>query len=578
MPVIDLVGKRLTELPVGHEDWASATVIILRDNKIRELNTSQLPLTLEYLDLSDNPGLERIIGDFTDSSGIPIRLQHLLLQNTSIKKFTRLPDTLKELDIRGTHVAKERAMEFELTNFAEIRRYSDDALTPLDTMVDISDPLHNSLVMILERIPSEQDILYRVETLDHGEEVIPKYYLKPYEPLFANEIIHSPHINPENGLPMVYTTNTHAGDILFEKPVPPGCVYVTVEECGVKTNATLTTKLLLAFKDEPRGILHMIRDPITYRRELMAHFGRSLHVHWSGAEHLGNRTYVDSIHTPCIGHKYNNKCYIAKSGIYSLDNRINFDLDIRDMTETLGELIPNLECLNINDENLYYIYNDSIFPSLNMVERKLESVDRPITYHMLNTQMKSFKFTQSWAFKMFPGIHYNFSCRRIITHTNHKDRRDLRRRLSLEGKLNNIGRLSNSEVRGELGQRLLVSFAGSGQSEMIALLVSRGINVNIRDSSGKTLLEKAVSKFQIPLIRELMKKPDIDTTGILGEDGLLYITTAGFLHGEDDEEEIEEIHKHAEIIRKLVARSSGGMRKTRYNKPGNRKTRRRAKA
>lgn len=574
MPVIDLVGKRLTELPVGHEDWASATVIILRDNKIRELNTSQLPLTLEYLDLSDNPGLERIIGDFTDSSGIPIRLQHLLLQNTSIRKFTRLPETLRELDIRGSPVAKGLATSSVLRDIAEIQRYSDEPLNIYDTMVDTRGP-GESLVMILQKIQSEEDILYGVETLDHGEQVVPKYYLKAYEPLFASEVPRSPHINPENGLPMVYTTKTHAGDILFEKPVPPGCVYVTVEECGVNTNATLTTKLLLAFKDEPRGILHMIRDPITYRRELMAHFGRSLHVHWSGAEHSGNRTYVDSIHTPCSAHKYNNKCYIAKSGIYSLDNRINFDLDIRDMTETLGELIPNLECLNITSKNLHYIYNDSVFPTLNMVERKLEFVDRPITYDMLNTQMESFKFTQSWAFKMFPGIHYNFSCRAVKKHIDPNERKSRRRRLSLEGKLNNIGRLSNSQVHGELGQRLLVSFAESGQSEMIASLVSRGINVNIRDSSGKTLLEKAISKFQIPLIRELMKKPDIDTNGILGEGGLLDRTTAEFLDGEDDKEEIGDIHKDAETIRKLVARSSGGRR---YLKKGARKTRRRAKA
>lgn len=577
MPVIDLVGKGLTELPVGHEDWASATVIILRDNQIRQVNTSQLPASLEYLDLSDNPGLERIIGDFTDSSGIPIRLQHLLLENTSIRKFTRLPETLREFDIRGSPVAKGSATTSVLSDIAEIQRYSDEPLNIYDTMVDTRGP-EESLVMILGKIPSEEDILYRVETLDHGEQVVPKYYLKPYEPLFANEVPRSPHINPKNGLPMVYTTKTHAGDILFEKPVPPGCVYVTLEECGINTDSILRSKLLLAFKDQPHGILHMIRDPIRYRRELMAHFGRSLHVHWSGAEHSGNRTYVDSIHTPCNGHEFENKCYIPRSGLYNLDNKTNFDLDIRDIVEYLRDILPNVSCDNITGENIHYIYNDSVFPSLNMVERKLEFVDRPITYDMLNTQMESFNFTQSWAFKMFPGIHYNFSCRGIITHTKHKDRRDLRRRLSLEGKLNNIGRLSNSEVRGELGQRLLVSFAESGQSEMIASLVSRGINVNIRDSSGKTLLEKAVSKFQIPLIRELMKKPDIDTTGILGEDGLLYITTAGFLHGEDDEEEIEEIHKDAEIIRKLVARSSGGMRKTRYNKPGNRKTRRRAKA
>ena len=577
MPVIDLTDKELTELPRGNDEWGKATIIILRGNKIRELNTSFLPETLEYLDLSDNP-LERIIGDFTRFPG----LHHLILENTNIRKLTRLPHTLKLFDIRGTPVAKERARESELQNFAEIRRYSDDALSPFDTMVDIRDPdtLDKSLVMILEKIPSEEDILYRVETLDNGEQVIPKYYLKAYEPLFTNEVAPSPHINPVNGLPMVYFTNSHAEDILFEKPVPPNCVYVTVEECGVKANAIHTTKLLRAFKDDPPGMLNMIRDPVTYRRELMAYFGRSLHVHWSGAEHHGNRTYVDSIHKPCSGHKFNNDCYIARSGIYNLDNRTNFDLDIRDITEKMGDLVPNLDCNNITDENLRYIYKDSFFPTIAMVERKLQYVARPITYNSLDTQIEPFKFSQSWAFKMFPGIHYNFSCRGIKKHVDPKLRMDRRRRMSLEGKLNNIGRLSNSDVHGELGQRLLASFVDSGQDEMVAQLVSRGIDVNVRDADGKTLLEKTISKFQIPLIRELMKKPDIDTSDILGEDGLLKRTTSEFLEGEEDEEEIADIRSDAEKIRKLVARepNSGGRHKTRYRKRRHRKTRRRVRA
>ncbi|NDB83383.1 MAG: leucine-rich repeat domain-containing protein, partial [Alphaproteobacteria bacterium] len=437
MPVIDLVSNGLTELPTDSEDWASATIIILRDNNIRELNTSQLPVSLEYLDLSDNPGLERIIGDFTGFPG----LQDLILANTSIRKLTVLPNTLKELDIRGSPVAKGPATTSVLSDIGEIQRYSDEPLNIYDTMVDTRGPgiPEKSLVMILQKMQSEEDILYRVETLDHGEQVIPKYYLQAYEPLFASEVLRSPHINPENGLPMVYTTNTHAGDILFEKPVPPNCVYVTLEECGINTSSMLISKLLLAFKDEPRGILNMIRDPITYRRELMAHFGRSLHVHWSGAEHPGNRTYLDSIHTPYNGHTFENKCYIAKSGIHNLDTHTDFDLDIRDNIEYLWDIIPNVSCHNITDENLHHIYNDSSFPALNMVGRKLEFVDRPITYDMLNRQMESFKFTQSWAFKMFPGIHYNFSCRGIISHTNPKKRTNARRRLSLEGKLNNIG-------------------------------------------------------------------------------------------------------------------------------------------
>jgi Leucine-rich repeat (LRR) protein len=160
MPVIDLTDKELTELPTDNDEWGIATIIILRGNQIRELDTSFLPETLEYLDLSDNP-LERILGDFTRFP----KLQRLILENTALRKLTRLPETLEEFDIRGAPVAKERATDNVLTDIAEIRRYSDDALSPFDTMLDIRDPasLDKSLVMILEKIPTEEDILYRVE-------------------------------------------------------------------------------------------------------------------------------------------------------------------------------------------------------------------------------------------------------------------------------------------------------------------------------------------------------------------------------------------------------------------------------
>ena len=85
MPVIDLTDKELTELPTDNDEWEIATIIILRGNQIRELDTSFLPETLEYLDLSDNP-LERIVGDFTRFP----KLQRLILENTALRKLTRL--------------------------------------------------------------------------------------------------------------------------------------------------------------------------------------------------------------------------------------------------------------------------------------------------------------------------------------------------------------------------------------------------------------------------------------------------------------------------------------------------------
>ena len=39
-----------------------------------------------------------------------------------------------------------------------------------------------------------------------------------------------------------------------------------------------------------------------------------------------------------------------------------------------------------------------------------------ITFNTMLSNILKFEFTQSWAFKMFPGIHYNFTCRVVKKH------------------------------------------------------------------------------------------------------------------------------------------------------------------
>jgi ankyrin repeat protein len=150
---------------------------------------------------------------------------------------------------------------------------------------------------------------------------------------------------------------------------------------------------------------------------------------------------------------------------------------------------------------------------------------------------------------MFPGIHYNFACRVVNKHPGRNENVRRRRRGSVNAKVANLAQLPEANLRGELGYALLKSYVDSGQNEMIASLIARGIDVNRPNEKGRTLLQEAISSFKIPVIRELMKAPGINISGALEE---LEATRTGLIDGEDDEEEKAEIEDEAVQIRNLL--------------------------
>lgn len=582
-------AEGLTALPIDDPNWSKAEGIFLQNNNISELNADLLPRGLTYLDMTGNP-ITKVYGTF------PEGLLSLVLTDTKIEKLGLLPDSLTELVIISTPLARKYGIDSDIRNKDIMKKVSDISFEPGTIMVDNTpdareiensnseDNFHNNnsvnlneidraaynsddtrhLVMIIEKIEEPNDIKYRVQTLNEGEKVLFKQHLEPYEPRNANEI--------KPSLPGIYTKEGHGEDILFEQPVPPGCIYVTIEECG--TLSSNWGRLLFAFEDKPPGIRDKLRDPVKYKYELMAHFGRSFHVHYPEAELHGDRTYVDCIHYPFLAWNIE-KCQIGKSGVLSLDdNNVFVDPSIKAKKPYDEEqVLKTIDCSNITDDDLHKLLDGSKFPTYEMVKENLAYLDEPITYRILKNVMDKYAFTQSWSFKMFPGIHYNFSCRDISKHSPENERIVKRRRNSLAGRLININMAPNNLIKGPGGFDILKGYVRAGVIDMIPKMIEKGVDVNKRDEDGKTLLEYAAGKFMKNTVKELLKVPGIDKSGAVDA---VEETAVKLIEKASDEKKVKFREEADELIALIqdTPVKGGKRKKTRGRSRRVRKTRR----
>lgn len=594
-------NKGLRELPTDEPDWSKAEGIFLQDNEITELNADLLPRGLLYLDLSRNP-ITKITGTF------PEGLTSLVLARTKIQKLGLLPRTLTELVITDSPIARKYGIRGDITHKDIMDRVSDIPLEPGVIMVDntlegreiensnsetlyetnndyndggartIYRPAYNSddtrhLVMIIGRVEDETDIKYRVETLNDGEKILFKYNLGPYEPKGADLIEPLPLSNP----PVVYAKNGHANDLLFEHPVPPGCVYVTIEECGILSSNW--GKLLFAFQDRPPGIRDKLRDPIRFKYDLMSHFGRSFHIHYPEAEEYGDRTYTDCIHYPFMA--WNKKeCEIGKSGILSLDDNIIFvDDTIPGKPYDEHKVLKTIDCDNITDEDLEKLLGGSLFPTLQMIKDDLAYSPVPLTYTYLKSIIDRYKFTQSWSFKMFPGIHYNFSCRDLAKYSSTNVRIEERRRKSLVGRIRNVNIAPNNIIHGEQGFQMFKGFVMADVKPMMEKMLEKGVDINRKDEDGKTILQLAAGRFKYDTVRWLLQIPGIDKTGAIEE---VESVIAPMIERATSDERKKILRKDADdMIAILKGEDTKGgykkRRKTRVRSRRIRRTRRRSK-
>ena len=612
---LDLYNQGLDILPISNENWGQATLVILGGNQIEEFDAGQLPPTLTYLDLSDNP-LRTITGEFNT----PV-LRNLILSRTTIHKLPVLPPSLEELIITDTPMAEKYSIRApvidknlfkRLSNFPFISESKEFA--PFDIMIDdtpislaantnesdnntnASEELPDAykIVMLLAKRETDEDIIYNVRTLYGVEKEVHKELLRPYLPKYADTVVPAAITNPLSS----YIINAHGGDTLFEKPVPPNCVYITLEECGLTTKhvdyLSAYLKLMQGFNNIPEGMLEKLNNPVRYRHDLMAHFGRSLHIHWAEApdEERASKTYTDALYSPWLGwnHGEDETCELHRSGIHALIPGEEFKIKEEEGDHGRKIYVSGMDAdsRNIPEETLHYMYDKSLFPTFNMVKDEHSLYDEgPILYSNMNNYLRKFEFTQSWAFKMFPGIHYNFSCRSFDSkNIDRNENIEIRRSNSVNAKLQNIKKLSDADIRGELGSRLLETFTEDGQVEMLQGLIERGIDVSRLDKRGVSLLEKAVGNLQIPVVKLLMKVPN--TIRVLEGGGFEKILAVLYRKRQEEvanikvkynapikDRKIAEIIEEVEMIESLLrtpppphanAASAGGKRKTRLRR------------
>jgi len=578
--------KGLTSLPLKEPSWSKLKILNLATNDIEHIDASQLPPILEYLDLSDNP-LRIIKGRF------PETLKYLILKNTRVGKLPLLPETLLELVIQGSPISKKYDMESQtgISDKITIQRISGKPFEKYETMLEktpppVNIPVNNisvnesnseinmtniggamiggdqrsstPLVMVLDHRETDDDIIYKVLTLNAGEKEVMKQFLEPFEPMYANE---APTIPLVPGKPSVYLNSSHGEDIFFEKPVPPGCMYITLHECGISTELKNYYNIMLAFDDIPKGMKAKLRDPLKYRDELSREFGFTFHIHYPEAPHPSDRTYLESIKFPFVNFK-NTKRFI-KSGMFSLDNDNHFT----DTSKEDEDQVTHTYTGSFHTSNLKKMYEDSIFPTYKQIKHLGDNVH---TYDELNNLMKKFKCTQSWLFKKFPGIHYNFSCRAIFHHDYNNQRIYQRRRKSLEGAEALINAMSNNVIQSKATRHMLERYQDEGVTHMIEKLVNRGINLNEpSEYSELRPLQEAVVFLQKDVVATLLKAKGIDKshTDNLLKEGLKYKLSKARTKEEKQEirETAAEIHRLLHPVRrsKTYSKRKTTRRKTR---------------
>ncbi|NDB86434.1 MAG: hypothetical protein EB127_27620, partial [Alphaproteobacteria bacterium] len=140
---LDKSGQGLYTLPMEESSWLNLTILNLSNNNITEIDTNNLPPTLEYLDLSDNP-LRIIRGLFPES------LLYLILANTNIGKLPVLPDSLSELNIINTPISKKYNIvsKSEITDKEIIEKISGKPYEKYETM------LYNDPDKVTSKLPS----------------------------------------------------------------------------------------------------------------------------------------------------------------------------------------------------------------------------------------------------------------------------------------------------------------------------------------------------------------------------------------------------------------------------------------
>ena len=203
----------------------------------------------------------------------------------------------------------------------------------------------------------------------------------------------------------------HGKDHVVGEPlsVPAGCVYVTFALCGQVGKDS--HRILGAFEDP--AIKDLLRDPVRHLKRLTTYFGDTLHVHYPEAEDPTSRTYYDTTYRPFLGYsvKDHATCFAKKSGVYRLGDLATFKapaaLRSSEIHASARDYTAAYSCEEVGEDALKYIYRGSLYPTPDQISAS--------SFKELKKVSKEHEYRQSWAFSVWPGVHYNFVCRGLAT-------------------------------------------------------------------------------------------------------------------------------------------------------------------
>jgi len=127
--------KDLRELPKKHPKYATAEVLILKDNNLTELNASDLPRNLKILDVRNNK-IASITGEY------PKTLERLWLDDNKLREVPIVPQHVQIVSTDGNPIKVENLMEKELEGFTDrsLVWMTSDGLQPLFNEEDFKIP------------------------------------------------------------------------------------------------------------------------------------------------------------------------------------------------------------------------------------------------------------------------------------------------------------------------------------------------------------------------------------------------------------------------------------------------------
>ena len=211
---------------------------------------------------------------------------------------------------------------------------------------------------------------------------------------------------------MAYSMQGHGCDLGETLIVPKGCVYVTLAVCGYSIDPITRNRIsFIELFNKHHPYHYLLKDPVRHEKDIRD-LGIFIHVHYDG--HGCDPTYTDVIYNSFVGYDTNETLppgkYVQPSGLHELGADLSSS-DCPFPTVTIPP-VKFIKCDTLTEDILAYVYKDSIFPTAEKV--KMYIADKTPTFELFQSIGM---IKQSQLFELYPGIHYNMSCRSACEET-----------------------------------------------------------------------------------------------------------------------------------------------------------------